>query len=328
MYGIRGERDLSEYELQHLSGYRDSRPVRIGNGAARQKQLDIFGEVLHCIYCIYISQRSEGCASENLPAPVWDMLCRLIEQVCSHWQETDSGIWEVRGGPQHFVYSKVMCWVALDRGVRLAEHFELRADIARWRRIRDQIHLDILTHGYNSSVEAFTQAYGSCALDASSLFLPLVGFIRADDPRMVSTAESILKQLTDEHDFVYRYRSDDGLAGEEGTFLMCTFWMADNLTLQGRLPEARALLERALGCAGKLGLFSEEVDTTNKRALGNYPQAFSHLALIHSALNIQQAEAWLLSHPVAASMVAEMMRGKPTPVPFLVDVEESSQVAS
>ncbi|HET8843029.1 MAG TPA: glycoside hydrolase family 15 protein, partial [Ktedonobacteraceae bacterium] len=214
----------------------------------------------------------------------------FVEFVCAHWHETDAGIWEMRSGPQHHVYSRVMCWVALDRGISLAERYELQADLPRWRLIRDQIRLDVLAHGYNSHVQAFTQFYGSCALDASNLFLPLVGFIAADDPRMDATITRIEEKLLDEQHFVYRYRTDDGLSGSEGTFLMCTFWLVDNLALQGRLSAARAIFERILQSTGTLGLFSEEIETTSRRALGNYPQAFSHLALITSALNLQQAE--------------------------------------
>lgn len=303
MYGIRGERNLPEYELGHLSGYCESSPVRIGNGAARQKQLDIFGEVLDCFY---LSQHPGGAehAFDDLPKSLWERLHAFVEQVCTHWQETDSGIWEVRGDPRHYVYSKVMCWVAVDRGIRLAEQFELQADLPHWRLVRDQIRLDILTHGYNPHIKAFTQSYHSSALDASCLFLPLVGFIAGDDPRMHATVEHIMKDLTDEHEFVYRYHADDGLTGVEGTFLMCTFWLVDNLALQGRLLEARALFERALQCTGKLGLFSEEVDPTNNRALGNYPQAFSHLALIHSALHLQQAEMRLARPRMTVPLVA------------------------
>ncbi len=306
MYGIRGEHDLPEYELSHLQGYCGSSPVRIGNDAARQKQLDIFGEVLDCVF---LSQqvRERGLACDDLPKQLWDKLRLLVEHVCLHWHEPDSGIWEVRGDPRHYVYSKVMCWVALDRGIRMAERFERQVDLPRWRLIRDQIRLDVLTHGYNTHVKAFTQSYNTSALDASCLFLPLVGFIAADDPRMLSTIDRIMKELTDKHGFVYRYHTDDGLAGVEGTFLMCTFWLVDNLALQGRLTEARAIFERTLRCAGKLGLFSEEIDFTNNRALGNYPQAFSHLAFIHSALKLQQAEMRLAKRQTTVPLVAAMM---------------------
>lgn len=295
MYGIRGERDLNERELTHLSGYCGSRPVRIGNDAANQKQLDVFGEVLDCIH-LY---RRQGCFErygETLDGPLWTLMRTFVEHVCAHWQEPDNGIWEVQGGLHHFVYSKVMCWVALDRGIRAAQHLQLEADVPRWCLVRDQIRADILSHGYNTSLGAFIQSYDEDALDASSLLLPLVGFIPPDDPRMRSTVDRISEQLTDENGFVYRYHSDDGLTGSEATFSICTFWLVDNLAMQGRLGEARSLFERLLTCAGRLGLFSEEIDSQSQAALGNYPQAFTHIALINSAINLQKAEVRLAEH--------------------------------
>ncbi len=289
MYGIRGERDLVERELPHLSGYCDSRPVRIGNQAANQKQLDIFGEVLDCIHFFRRQGGFERCDAE-LDGPMWEMMRTLVEYVCSHWHEPDSGIWEMRGGPRHFLYSKVMCWVALDRGIRAAQQLHLDADLPRWCFIREQIRADILEQGYNTTLGAFTQAYDDTALDAANLLLPLVGFIPPDDPRMRSTVERIIEHLTDKQGFVYRYNSCDGVAGSEGTFTICTFWLVDNLAMQGRVTEARALFERLLTYAGRLGLFSEEIDTHENVALGNYPQAFSHIALINSALNLYKAE--------------------------------------
>jgi alpha,alpha-trehalase len=289
MYGIRGERDLVERELPHLSGYCDSRPVRIGNEAANQKQLDIFGEVLDCIH-FFRRQGGFERSGEELNGPLWKMMCTLVEYVCSHWQEPDSGIWEMRGGPRHFLFSKVMCWVALDRAIQAAQELHLEADLTRWCFIREQIRADILERGYNTTLGAFTQAYDDTALDGANLLLPLVGFISPEDPRMRSTVERIIEHLTDEHGFVYRYKSGDGLAGSEGTFTICTFWLVDNLAMQGRVTEARALFERLLTYAGRLGLFSEEIDTRDNVALGNYPQAFSHIALINSALNLQKAE--------------------------------------
>jgi len=298
MYGIRGERELIEHELSHLSGYCDSRPVRIGNEAARQKQMDVFGEVLDCIH-LFRRQGGFERYGERLEGHLWAMMCQLVEHVCAHWHEPDSGIWEVRGGLQHFVYSKVMCWVALDRGIRAAEQLRLETDLPRWRQVRDQIRTDILTHGYNTQVGAFTQSYASTTLDASNLLLPLVGFIAPDDPRMRSTVDRIIERLTDEHGFVYRYHAeatDDGLTGDEGTFTICTFWLVDNLAMQGRVTEARSLFERLLSYAGHLGLFSEEIDTSNNTALGNYPQAYTHIALINSAYNLKRAEMRMAEH--------------------------------
>jgi GH15 family glucan-1,4-alpha-glucosidase len=307
MYGIRGERDLPEAELHHLSGYCDSRPVRIGNGAAKQKQLDVFGELLDCIH-IYRRQGGFERYGETLEGPLWSMMSTLVEHVCEHWQEKDCGIWEVRGGLRHFVYSKVMCWVALDRGIRAAEQLHLEADLPRWRMVRDQIRADVLAHGYNTSLGAFTQAYDNTVLDASNLLLPLVGFIAPDDPRMRSTVDRIMEKLTDSQGLVYRYLtdvSDDGLEGDEGTFAMCTFWLVDNLAMQGRVAEARSLFERLLSYAGRLGLFSEEIDTENGIALGNYPQAFTHISLINSANNLRKAEIRMSEHhtdPVIAAI--------------------------
>ncbi len=308
MYGIRGERDLTEQELPHLSGYENSQPVRIGNAADKQKQMDVFGEVLDCIH-LYRRQGGFERYGETLEGPLWAMMRVLVEHVCAHWQETDCGIWEVRGGMRHFVYSKVMCWVALDRGIRAAEQLNLEADLPRWIRIRDQIRADILANGYNTSIGAFTQAYDNTALDASNLLLPLVGFIAPDDPRMRSTVDRIMERLTDENGFVYRYRledgSEDGLSGSEGTFIICTFWLVDNLAMQGRVAEARSLFERLLTYAGRLGLFSEEVDSHNNTALGNYPQAYTHIALINSANNLRKAEIRMAEHhtdPVIAAI--------------------------
>lgn len=307
MYGLRGECELPERELEHLSGYCGSAPVRIGNRAACQKQLDIYGEVLDCLYHFQHFARRDLDAVHR-PEGLWAKLRQLVDYVCDHWQETDAGIWEVRGAPRHYVYSKAMCWVAVDRGIRLAERLEQPADLPRWRLVRDQIRLDVLSHGYNPETRAFTQSYGSRALDASNLFLPLVGFIAAEDPRMLSTVERTMDELTDKHRFVYRYHTDDGLSGREGTFLMCTFWLVDNLAMQGRLSEARTIFERALRCAGKLGLFSEEVEPATNQALGNYPQAFSHLALIQSALNLQQAEMRLAQPQAGGPLIASVGR--------------------
>ncbi len=293
MYGIRGERDLAEQELTHLSGYCDSTPVRVGNGAALQKQMDVFGEILDCIH-LY---RRQGCFErygETLEGPLWAMMRMLVDHVCAHWHEPDSGIWEVRGESRHFVYSKVMCWVALDRGIRAAEQLNLEADLPRWIRTRDQIRADILMRGYNTSIGAFTQSYHDTVLDASNLLLPLVGFIAPDDPRMRSTVDRTIEKLTDERGFVYRYLADDGLEGTEGTFTMCTFWLVDNLAMQGRVTEAHSLFERLLKYAGRLGLFSEEID--QDVPLGNYPQAFTHIALINSANNLRKAEIRKAEH--------------------------------
>jgi GH15 family glucan-1,4-alpha-glucosidase len=304
MYGIRGEHVLPEQELGHLSGYGSSRPVRIGNDAAQQRPFDSFGEILDCISYYW----GQGCFErygEQPHGPLWHLMRTLIEYVCTHWQEPDCGIWETRHQLAHHVYSKVMCWVALDRGIRAAEQFHLEADLERWGQVREQIRADVLAHGYNTTIGSFTQTYDNSALDAATLLLPLVGFLPADDPRMRSTVERISEYLTDEQGFVYRYRSEDGLEGSEGTFLMCTFWLVDNLALQGRVDEARSLFERLLSSAGPLGLFSEEVDGQTGAALGNYPQAFTHIALINSAHTLQEAEQRKAAHvsgPLTAAL--------------------------
>lgn len=314
MYGIHGECDLPERELSHLEGYCASSPVRIGNGAAKQKQLDVFGEVLDCIH-LYRGQGGFERYGEQLEGSLWKMMHTLVEHVCSHWQEPDSGIWEVRGGPRHFVYSKVMCWVALDRGIRAADELHLEADLPRWRQVREQIRTDIFVRGYNTDLGAFTQAYDNTALDASNLLLPLVGFIAPDDPRMVSTVERTREQLTNEQGFVYRYRTDDGLSGHEGAFTLCSFWLVDNLAMQGRVDEARSLFERLLSYASHLDLFSEEIDTVNRRALGNFPQAFTHIALINSAANLHKAElrSALQKHHAEALVAAYATRDNGVP---------------
>jgi GH15 family glucan-1,4-alpha-glucosidase len=278
--------------------------VRIGNGAAKQKQLDVFGEVLDCIH-LYRRQGGFERYGETLEGPLWTMMRLLVDYVCAHWQQPDYGIWEMRGDPRHFVYSKVMCWVALDRGIRAAEQLNLEADLPRWMAVRDQIRADILARGYNTIIGAFTQSYDDTTLDAANLLLPLVGFIAPDDPRMVSTVNHVIEKLTDKHGFVYRYLSEDGLSGGEGTFTICTFWLVDNLAMQGCVDEARTLFERMLKYASRLGLFSEEIDAQSGMALGNYPQAFTHIALINSVNNLRKAEIRRSEHgpdPVIAAI--------------------------
>lgn len=284
MYRIDGRPDLPEQTLNHLVGYRRSRPVRIGNAAAEQTQLDIYGEVLDAAWTHV----------EHLGPPsadVWGVLWRLADQAADRWQEPDAGIWEVRGGPRHFLYSKLLCWVALDRALSLAMHVGLQdGRPARWRLTRLAIRRAILTQGYDRKVGAFTQVLGKPALDASALVVPLVGFLPATDPRVVSTVERIQEQLT-AHGLVYRYLAGDGLPGGEATFTLCSFWLVDNLALAGRVDEARALFERVTAYANDVGLLAEEIDPATGEMLGNYPQGFSHLALIRSALTIARAVA-------------------------------------
>ncbi|MDJ0462072.1 glycoside hydrolase family 15 protein [Streptomyces sp. H27-C3] len=283
MYGIGGERDLSERTLPHLSGWRGSTPVRVGNDAWRQRQLDVYGELLDA-------------AHQTLPRHEWfdqpirGFLLQAAETAARRWSETDQGIWEVRGPGRHFLYSKLMCWVALDRAIDLAPALGATADrVASWKDTRGQIRAAIETSGWNQHLGAFTQSFGSSELDASALMLPLMGFLPGDDPRVRSTVTAIATQLTDGRGQVHRYLSDD-FAAEEGSFLLCTFWLAHALALTGDVNRARKVFETALACANDVGLLAEEVSSTTGEALGNYPQAFSHIGLINAADAIHRAE--------------------------------------
>ena len=283
MYGIRGEHDLPEVELLHLSGWNNSRPVRIGNAAHNQLQLDIYGELMDSVY-LYNKY------GQPISYDLWVNLRRLLDWVCDHWMHPDEGIWEVRGGRQHFVYSKVMCWVALDRGLRLANKRSFPAPHERWLRTRDQIYEEVMEKGWNPHIGSFVQHYGSSTLDASTLIMPLVKFISPTDPRMLSTIDQIMKSLVSDS-LVYRYKNseyNDGVMGGEGTFSMCTFWLVEALTRAGRLTESRMIFEKMLTFANHLGLFAEEVGSHGEQ-LGNYPQAFTHLALISAAYNLDKA---------------------------------------
>lgn len=291
MYGIRGERRLEERILP-LEGYYWSKPVRVGNGAAEQFQLDIYGELMD-------SAHSHWELSRKLPDPdYWGTLHDIVDYVARIWRKPDAGIWESRGGDRHFVYSKAQCWTALDRGIRLGEALlstkpdkALQADVERWKTVRQEIKNEVLTVGFDPMLGAFVQSYGSRTLDASALMLPLIGFIDARDPKMISTIEAIERDLTSPEGLVYRYRGfDDGLAGEEGTFIICSFWMVQNLVLSGQVAKARKLFKTLRGYANDLGLFSEEYDTKTGEMLGNFPQAFSHLAFIQCALLLEKSE--------------------------------------
>jgi GH15 family glucan-1,4-alpha-glucosidase len=293
MYTIDGGRSLPEITLDHLAGYRDSRPVRVGNAAAQQRQLDVYGEVLATAYVRYRARKTApfGGGADTVarhPAEAWTLLRELVEQAAEHWQDVDQGIWEIRGAPQPFLYSKLMCWVALDRGVRLAQEHGLEAPLDSWRTTRDAIRAAIETQGYDPAVGAFTQAFGSSVLDASALAIPRVGFLPATDPRVRSTVERIRTTLTQEG-LVRRYVAPDGLPGGEGAFLLCSFWLVDALALGGRVAEARALFERLAGYANDVGLFSEEIDPRDGTLLGNFPQGFTHLALINAAVHLARA---------------------------------------
>ena len=281
MYGVAGERRLTELELPWLPGYEGSAPVRIGNAASEQLQIDVFGEVMDALY----QARGHGLAFTK---EAWSLQTTLLDYLEHSWRERDEGIWEIRGERQHFVHSKVMAWVAFDRAVRSVEEQSMDGPVDRWREIRDEIHEDVCKNGFDADLGSFTQSYGSKSLDASLLLIPLVGFLPASDPRVRGTIEAVARDLVAEG-FVLRYRTDervDGLPGGEGVFLPCSFWLVDCLELAGRHDEAYALFERLLALANDVGLLSEEYDPQAGRLLGNFPQAFTHLALVNSAFNV------------------------------------------
>ena len=285
MYGIHGERFIAEHELDHLAGHRGSRPVRVGNGAWNQTQLDVYGELLDAAaQCDAL-----GIAIES---ELGAFLADVADRAVLRWNDVDEGIWEVRGGAGHFLYSKLMNWVALDRAVKLARVLGAEADrVATWVEHRDRIREAILSDGWSDRAGAFTQAFGRDDLDASVLMMPLVGFLPATDPRMRATIDAIAARLTDEHGFVFRYLNEDGLPGSEGTFGICTYWLAECLALAGEVDRARALFGRITRCANDVGLLSEEVDPGSGELLGNFPQAFTHIGLINAALAIESAAA-------------------------------------
>jgi GH15 family glucan-1,4-alpha-glucosidase len=291
MYGIDGARELDERLLGHLDGYCGSRPVRVGNAAHGQRQIDIFGEVLNAAH-LHDRRGGAGTPAEGAPRRPpeagWALLRGLVERAAASWPEAGRGLWEVRSAPQHFVYGKLMCWVALDRGIRLARDHGLDAPLDRWERSRAAVRAAILEHGYDRARGAFVQAFGSSALDASALVIPRVGFLPPTDRRVRSTVERIRRELT-RNGLVDRYRTADGLAGGEGSFVLCTFWLVDALALGGRLDEAHDLFDHTIAYANDLGLLSEEVDPVTRELLGNFPQGFSHLALIGAAVNLAKA---------------------------------------
>jgi GH15 family glucan-1,4-alpha-glucosidase len=285
MYGLAGERRLDEWILPWLPGYEGSNPVRIGNAAAGQLQTDIYGEVLDALY--QASVHGLGDIHDD-----WDLQCALVQHLVAIWKEPDDGIWEVRSGRRQFTYSKVMAWVAFDRAIKSVERYHLPGPVDMWRAVRDEIHREVCEKGFNAERRAFVQSYESDALDASALLIPLVGFLPPSDPRVKSTVAAIERDLT-ENGLVLRYRpesTDDGLPGGDGAFLACSFWLVDNLVLLGRRDEARALFDRLLSLRNDLGLLAEEYDAGRGRMLGNFPQAFSHIALINSAHNLWDRE--------------------------------------
>ncbi len=282
MYGIDGRHELAEIELPHLEGYRKSSPIRIGNGAFNQLQLDIYGELMDSVY-LYNKY------AEPISHDLWANIVRLLDWVCRHWREKDEGVWEIRSGRQEFLYSRVMCWVALDRGVRLAQRRSLPAPLSRWQKARDDVYRDIFTHFWDPERQAFVHYKGAKHLDAASLLMPLVKFLGPRDPRWLSTLRAIEEELVDDS-LVYRYGGNtfgDGLRGREGTFTMCSFWYVECLSRSGDLEKARFYFEKALGYANHVGLYAEELGPCGEH-LGNFPQAFTHLGLISAAFDLNR----------------------------------------
>jgi len=286
MYGPEGERRLDEYELDHLAGYEGAKPVRIGNAASTQFQLDVYGEVMDAMH----QGRRVGIEEEDF---AWDLQCALMNFLESAWQEPDEGIWEVRGPRRHFTHSKVMAWVAADRAVQAVSRYGNHGPVDRWRALRDAIHEEVVTKGFDAERETFTQYYGSKDLDAALLMIPLVGFLPPDDPRVLGTLAAVERELTTPEGFVRRYAGPetdhvDGLPPGEGAFLACTFWLADNYGLVGRVDDGAALFERLLSLRNDVGLLSEEYDPRARRLVGNFPQAFSHVSLVNTAHNLSR----------------------------------------
>ena len=283
MYDLHGGPVPPETTLDHLRGYRDSRPVRVGNAAAAQTQLDIYGELVNAVYEVHRHQ-------ERLAGVDWRFVRGLVNHVARAWRSPDAGIWEVRSPPRHFTYSKLMCWVALDRGIKLAERFGLEAPLRAWKAHRQAVRSAILTHGFSPRKRSFVRAFGSEELDATSLLIPLMGFLPPTDPRVRGTIEATLRELTT-NGWVHRYTGEDGLAGGEGAFLLATFWLVDALARSGKPAQAADLLEQVARHASPLGLLAEEIDPLTGAQLGNYPQAFSHIGLIHSTLTLGETRA-------------------------------------
>ncbi|MEU1041518.1 glycoside hydrolase family 15 protein [Streptomyces sp. NPDC005551] len=291
MYGIAGERELGEAELDWLPGYENSGPVRVGNGAAHQLQLDVYGEVTEALHLAHMTGLSRNDYASLLQL-------KLIRYLEDHWDQPDEGIWEVRGPRRHFVHSKVMAWVAVDRTIKLIESGDADGPLEKWRELRDDIHRDVCEKGYDKERNTFTQSYGSQELDASLLLIPQMGFLPPDDKRVIGTIEAIQRELSTEDGFILRYPTSgehaglDGLEGDEGAFLACSFWMADDLAMIGRVDEARKLFEKLLDLRNDLGLLAEEWDPRLKRQVGNFPQAFSHVPLIDTALRLTASGAY------------------------------------
>ncbi|SCX90244.1 Glucoamylase (glucan-1,4-alpha-glucosidase), GH15 family [Nonlabens sp. Hel1_33_55] len=287
MYGINGEKDLTEEFLDHLSGYKDSSPVRIGNAAYIQKQNDIYGILMEVIYQQFVQFETSLDNSEEL----WTIIKSITSIVNLHWQEPDKGIWELRTEDRHFVFSKLLCWVAIDRAIKISEILGKIKYLEEWRALRSEIHDDIYTNGWNEEVQAYTQSYGSKDLDASTLLMQQYGFIKADDARFISTVQATEKELCN-NGLMYRYKNNDDFGEPSSSFTICTFWLIDSLHKIGETEKARAYFDQLLSYSNHLGLFSEDIDFKTKRLLGNFPQAYSHLALIETAINFSKEFAF------------------------------------
>ncbi|MBI1758844.1 MAG: glycoside hydrolase family 15 protein [Actinobacteria bacterium] len=299
MYSVRGHRRLPEWEVGWLSGYESAQPVRIGNAATGQFQLDVWGEVIDCLHLA----REVGLSRDEY---AWEVQVALLDFLEANWQRPDNGLWEVRGPRQHFVHSKVLAWVAVDRMIAAVEGYGRTGPLDKWKALRDQIHNDVCRNGYDPRRNTFTQYYGSAGLDAALLLLPRLGFLPPDDPRVVGTVDAVQRELVDDG-FVVRYRplaeGVDGLPGEEGAFLACSFWLADALSLIGRPAQARQLFTRLVGLTNDVGLLAEEHDLTTRRLTGNFPQAFSHVSLVNTAFALDQ------HHPLRSRRAARQAGG-------------------
>ncbi|WP_414470580.1 glycoside hydrolase family 15 protein [Methanobacterium sp. ACI-7] len=283
MYPLHKEVDTTEQILKYLSGYKQSSPVRIGNAAFNQKQLDIYGELINAIY-------DTARYGERISDETWKFVKKLVDYVCDVWNTKDRGIWEIRDEPRHYMHSKLMCWVAVDRGLKIAERKEPEVSFSEWGKTREDIKTAMLERGFNKEINSFVQYFDSNVIDATSVLIPQLGFLPYDDPRIQGTIDAVMENLMTDSGFVYRYKNDDGISGDEGCFALCSFWLVDSLTLSGRLEEAERIFVNVLQQISPLGLLSEEIDPQTKKQLGNFPQAFSHIGLINSALYISLAK--------------------------------------
>ncbi|MDA8103954.1 MAG: glycoside hydrolase family 15 protein [Nitrospiraceae bacterium] len=277
LYPLHGGSGLEERVLDHLSGYENSRPVRVGNAASQQRQLDMYGEMLNAVY-------DTGMHGEEVSEERWDVFRKIVDYVCTAWQREDSGIWEMRGKPRHFVYAKLMCWVAIDRGIKIATEKHFDAPLEEWRKTREEIKKEILEKGFSKKLDSFVQSFGSENVDATGLLIAPMGLLPHNDPMVMGTIDAVMKRLMTKNGLVYRYEGSDGLPEEEGCFLLCSFWLIKALVLSERIEEAEKIFSSVLGYVSPLGLLSEEVEPETGKLIGNFPQAFSHVGLINSAL--------------------------------------------